>query len=262
MRYCNRCKKYREDDSRQKDGKQPWCRECTTEYSHRWYEANREKHCEYVREHDKTPRKIHKCKVCGKGEPEVEFAIKKQGNRYYRRFLCRDCEVEYKKRFPRGKRSPEVSSDRAVRAALRRADRNNRATYIMRDSQRSDKKRGLDNDLDREFIEALIVRPCSYCAETQLMMTLDRIDNKRGHIKMNVVPACYRCNYFRRDMPYEAWMLLVPGLRKAQKLGMLDDWHCGTKKKRFASVAQEDEQRSFKSQDGASSASACTSLQP
>jgi hypothetical protein len=55
-------------------------------------------------------------------------------------------------------------------------------------------------------------------------MTLDRVDNSIGHIKSNVVPACTRCNYTRRDMPYEAWLLIAKSMRKAREAGMFDNW--------------------------------------
>jgi hypothetical protein len=55
-------------------------------------------------------------------------------------------------------------------------------------------------------------------------MTLDRIDNKRGHSRANVVPACIRCNYARRDMPYAAWLCLAPGLRVALEQGLFGEW--------------------------------------
>jgi hypothetical protein len=55
-------------------------------------------------------------------------------------------------------------------------------------------------------------------------MTLDRKDNDRGHTQDNVVPACIRCNYIRRHTPYEAWLCMVPGVRRARKEGFFGDW--------------------------------------
>jgi hypothetical protein len=59
-------------------------------------------------------------------------------------------------------------------------------------------------------------------------MTLDRIDNFIGHVKTNVQPACIRCNYLRRDMPYEAWLIVAEGVRQARKAGAFADWVGGT----------------------------------
>lgn len=98
------------------------------------------------------------------------------------------------------------------------------ARFILREARRSDKLRERTCDLTKEQIEALIAGGCSYCGETGLRMTLDRVDNTLGHTRANVVPACIRCNYARRDMPYEAWLCLVEGLRRARELGLFGGW--------------------------------------
>lgn len=84
--------------------------------------------------------------------------------------------------------------------------------------------RGHACDLTKQEIEQLIVRGCDYCGEKSLRMTLDRIDNSKGHTRENVVPACIRCNYARRNMPYEAWLCLVGGMRQAREKGLFKDW--------------------------------------
>jgi hypothetical protein len=101
------------------------------------------------------------------------------------------------------------------------------ARWILIDSKASDRKAKRDGfDLTRDFVEGLIARGCMYCGETALRMTLDRIDNDKGHTKENVNPACIRCNYLRRDMPYAAWLLLCPALRQARERGAFGDWQC------------------------------------
>jgi hypothetical protein len=55
-------------------------------------------------------------------------------------------------------------------------------------------------------------------------MTLDRIDNDKGHTEDNVVPACIRCNYTRRSMPYEAWLVVAKGMREARERGLFGEW--------------------------------------
>src|ERR1035437_1233940 len=48
-----------------------------------------------------------------------------------------------------------------------------------------------------------IAKGCTYCGElNQIQMSLDRKDNFLPHVKSNCLPACRRCNYFRRDMPF------------------------------------------------------------
>jgi hypothetical protein len=100
-------------------------------------------------------------------------------------------------------------------AKRRRQDPKFLPSIIWRDSRSSDKKLLRENDLDKDFIKDKISNGCFYCGETKIRMTLDRIDNSLGHLKTNVNPACMRCNYLRRDMPYDAWLFLVEGIRKA-----------------------------------------------
>ena len=96
--------------------------------------------------------------------------------------------------------------------------------WILNDSRKSDKKKGLANDLTRGFIDLEISKGCSYCGEIDIRMTLDRIDNTIGHLQSNVVPACIRCNLTRGNMPHKAWLFLVDGMRKARESGAFDNW--------------------------------------
>ena len=98
------------------------------------------------------------------------------------------------------------------------------ARFILREARRSDKLRGVVCDLTKAQIETLIAKGCDYCGEMNLRMTLDRIDNSKGHTLSNVVPACIRCNYARRNMPYEAWLCLAEGMRRARELNLFGVW--------------------------------------
>jgi hypothetical protein len=104
-----------------------------------------------------------------------------------------------------------------------------RGPYIAQEiyygSRKWDGKYDLLNDLTREIIEKLISVPCQYCGENELRMTLDRMDNERGHSQDNVVPACIRCNNIRRNMPYETWLFLVPHIREARERGLFKGWN-------------------------------------
>lgn len=105
--------------------------------------------------------------------------------------------------------------------------------YILVDSRSSDKKKGLTgNDLDEPFVIDTISHGCEYCGDSTGRMTLDRIDNSKAHTKDNVKPSCLRCNYARSDMPFSAWLELVPGMRSAREKGLFGDWdgHRGKKK--------------------------------
>jgi len=100
----------------------------------------------------------------------------------------------------------------------------NLAGAIAHDSRRSDKKSGRKNDLTLTFIRSMVSQACSYCGETEIRMTLDRVDNSIGHLMSNVVPACIRCNYARGNMPHIAWLFLIEGMKKAREAGAFGEW--------------------------------------
>jgi hypothetical protein len=152
------------------------------------------------------------CKTCGKPKPLDKFGPLHGGK--YRRGTCYVCWGKNRRRL-----APE--EEREYRRRRRRA---NPVQLIWEDSRRSDKKKGLENDLTKEFIAEQIDKGCSYCGETELRMTLDRVDNGLGHTMDNVVPACIRCNYVRGNMPHEAWLCLRSGLRHARREGLFGDW--------------------------------------
>jgi hypothetical protein len=108
-----------------------------------------------------------------------------------------------------------------------KAERKNpkfRAKYIVKDARTTDARRGRSNDLTLDWVQEVISKGCNYCGETKLQMTLDRIDNDKAHTRDNVVPACVRCNFIRKTMPYSAWLLLVNGVKKAKETGAFGDW--------------------------------------
>lgn len=111
----------------------------------------------------------------------------------------------------------------------RRRDPKHRAFYIVKDSRRGDALHARQNNLSRAYVQQLIDQPCFYCGDTEAKMTADRIDNSLGHLVGNVNPACVRCNYFRRDMPYEAWLRLTPELRKLREEGLFGSWNAAAK---------------------------------
>lgn len=113
---------------------------------------------------------------------------------------------------------------REERRKVARRDPSTRHRWIVQDSKKSDRKKGLKNDLTPEFVAALIRNGCCYCGELKLKMTLDRVDNSLGHLQSNVVPACIRCNFMRRDMPYAAWYALMKTVREVREKGLFGDW--------------------------------------
>jgi hypothetical protein len=168
----------------------------------------------------------HYCGGCRQNKPESEFSFHRVKGKLRRRFRCRPCFNAYTERRRERAGRAFTPSQRRYRAKLSkmRAEGTNVERWIYQDARQSDQRNGRQFDLTREGIAELIRLGCSYCGEKNLRMTLDRIDNSIGHVQSNVVAACIRCNYARRNMPHAAWLCLLPGLRKARRLNLFGDW--------------------------------------
>ena len=159
------------------------------------------------------------CKKCGETDRN-RFLTRNAGGRRYFRHLCKGCFDGCRSKLDKGNRDRRTNTYHQ----RNRANGVNLAYYVLQDSRRSDKKKGLEWELDREFVQELLTKPCSYCGETAERMTLDRIDNTKGHVRTNVVGACIRCNYVRGAMPYDAWVVVAEGMRKARERGLFEKW--------------------------------------
>lgn len=166
------------------------------------------------------------CRTCKRLLDDNEFQYRPHSGTY--RTACRNCESAarmtrgYNPMSParRERRNRYASEyDKRLRSEPSQAGR-----VILKDTRNSDQKKGFENDLTREFVDCAIRQGCSYCGELSIRMTLDRIDNQRGHTRDNVVPACYRCNMIRGNMPYEAWLNVVPAIRDTKEKGLFGLW--------------------------------------
>ena len=170
------------------------------------------------------------CKRCEFPKHKGEFYTNRTGGGEYIKKVCRVCDN--KKRNTRKKQTylSRCAADPLYKQRMNQKVREYRkdpkyiGKFITNDSKRSDKLKGRDNDLDRDWVSAAIANGCFYCGETELRMTLDRIDNTKGHTKDNVNAACIRCNYFRGSVPYAAWLFLLDGLRAAKQAGAFEGW--------------------------------------
>lgn len=166
------------------------------------------------------------CRYCNKTKPLAEMDTLTKNDVVYYRTRCLLCVA--KRVADRASANPEQEilhiKKACARAQAKRKDPTKQAYLIYTDSRGTDTKKNRENDLDQNFIQETIKNGCSYCGETELRMTLDRIDNDLGHLKSNVIPACIRCNYTRKDMPYEAWLIVAPGMRAAREAGMFNEW--------------------------------------
>lgn len=133
-----------------------------------------------------------------------------------KRRVCEACRKKY-----------YIANNREEHKAKQRSNRKRKPlAYMLYDLRNSDKRNGRSIcDLNLTDLKGLLESStCSYCEDAVIKMTLDRLDNTKGHTKDNVVAACLRCNLLRGDMPYEAWQVLIPTVREVAKLGLFGSW--------------------------------------
>lgn len=167
--------------------------------------------------------RTHKlCRACSVTKPVAEF----RSHRGKLKAPCRICENARSNARSKWFRSNDSEwSARESRQGQARRGRNP-AREFCKNARKSDKKRGHQYNLTVELVTELFEKPCSYCGDTALKRTLDRIDNSTGHVPSNVLPCCIRCNFVRRDMPKEAWDVLAPAMRQARESGKFGGWTC------------------------------------
>jgi len=161
-------------------------------------------------------------RICKCGTIETE-----ENPFYNRTSCCPACYNAKKKASNKAYRSrPGIKEHYNKRERDSRKDPLYRASWIVKDSKKSDKRSGLENNLTVEEVNRIISNSCSYCGEDKLKITLDRKDNSIGHTINNVVPCCIRCNMIRRNMPYAAWTHIARAVREAREMSLFGNWTC------------------------------------
>ena len=80
----------------------------------------------------------------------------------------------------------------------------------------SAKKRGIEFNMFKEHFLMLVTSNCNYCGAEPFQyyngikyMGIDRLNNKKGYGKYNVVACCKRCNFAKGSMgfvEFDDWM--------------------------------------------------------
>lgn len=179
---------------------------------------------------------VRMCKYCKKSQDINNFRMRKgsktSGDKRWRSWKCKKCthstSLECKIRLY-GKDPTQQTRGQRYRAKIKKAKRIDIrghivAREIIYNSKKQDKKKKFENNLTISLVEALIEKPCFYCGENNIKMTLDRKNNDIGHVETNIVAACIRCNNIRRDMPYAAWIFLVSKIKEAREIGLFGKW--------------------------------------
>ena len=128
-----------------------------------------------------------RCFKCQVEKPFSEFWIIK-GVPYSN---CKKCANESRNRWYRTERGRAHQH----KQALHPAKRYGLAKYTAR-------KRGFQFTVTKEEFCELIRKPCVYCGSTldKTGSSMDRMDNTKGYLSDNVVPACGVCNYVKGDL--------------------------------------------------------------
>lgn len=159
-----------------------------------------------------------KCKQCEKSKILSSFAQSGKDPRY-RKWTCSSCRSHNRN----SKRSPEQNKALFREQWIKRLEVQPYCG-LLKDARRADRRKGLFSDLDHDFVASLLSDGCVYCGDKVSQMTVDRVDNSKGHLKDNVRPACLACNLTRGDMPYDAWLVVAKGMREAREKGLFADW--------------------------------------
>jgi len=149
-----------------------------------------------------------KTRICSKCKQEKDltkenfhscgFKGDKQGFHRY----CRQCRRvtrigEYSKYYTT---EEQIKKKRQRRRNYTTNTINGRAIILIKAYRQRDKKRGSDNDLEKGwFIENVLTKKCFYCGSDK-QIGADRVNNKIGHLKSNIIPCCAVCNSVKSDI--------------------------------------------------------------
>lgn len=141
-----------------------------------------------------------RCNRCKELLPATEDVFVKDKSRPLGlAYECISCHRERKRgRDSRSDRWSNMTDEQREKAKARnkrysQTDKG-RAVSLRKAYQRVD-----SCDLTTSEVLDLIRQPCIHCGTTSLPIGLDRIDNRKPHVKGNVAPSCSPCNFARGD---------------------------------------------------------------
>lgn len=102
------------------------------------------------------------------------------------------------------------------------------------DYQTKARKRGIEWNLDYDKFLYYTKQNCFYCGEGPSNINkipekewaddfvyngLDRLDNSKGYEESNVLPCCKYCNYMKRELSYQDFMVRVTRINQRHNIG-------------------------------------------
>ena len=141
---------------------------------------------------------VKKCSSCDVQKPIEEF-YRSKASKDGHKTVCKKCCLESNSK-SRKLRDRKYNATDAAKKASRKYRTTRKAQYQF--LQRNAAKRKIEVDLTfEEFQQIRSSEACHYCGGSlpEVGGGLDRIDNKLGYTKENVLTCCHSCNLMRGD---------------------------------------------------------------
>lgn len=125
-----------------------------------------------------------------------------------------------------GRRKLTAEEKRREVIRIRRWRKLNPLKGILTNTKHRTKKLGLEFDIDKEFIEGLLIKQNNRCAYSGIefsktdgftQMSIDRINSKKGYTKDNVQLVILAINYMKQDYPEDVFIELCKKVAENRK---------------------------------------------
>jgi len=128
---------------------------------------------------------------------------------------CRKCERSLE---PSGYYKNKKSSD-GLRSVCRECLSKARVSDCDRyaDFKYSAKRRGIGFDLTKDEFSRLRNQPCFYCGDTEINMSIDRIDSSVGYTSSNCMPSCISCNFAKQTLDIKQFFAKISKIYNRHK---------------------------------------------
>lgn len=141
-----------------------------------------------------------KCIKCKEIKPATKEFFHKDKSRYLGlMYRCKECDKN-KKDNRKNRYSKLTKEQKEAHYKLgieyRKTDKG-KAINRLAAYRKFDKLKGLEFNLTQEDLLNIEEKSCNYCGFPST--GYDRIDNKIGHVKSNIIPCCSECNVARND---------------------------------------------------------------
>lgn len=122
-------------------------------------------------------------------------------------------EKEYRKAYSSKPEVKERNRQRYIKDKDKIRDRTNEYYWSIQGQisryLKSSRKRNLTWELNQSELETFYESICTYCGESYKGLGIDRVDNNIGYIISNCVPCCSTCNFMKRALSKNEFILKI-----------------------------------------------------